>query len=324
MSKGHLTKFFPGKLRIMLDQVDELGLSHGSSWVSEGRAFAIHDPDIFMTDIAPHFFDKQTHLRSFHRQLSIWGFTRLETGAGGRGVWFHKHFIRDQPELIKHIKRVPVKNPKPTLSTPKNQLPDYTNYRLPLSFKGSPHAIKGHHSAAVKPSQVHQPHRNVAAAASAGKGILPESELLPSHAAASLPPPPQDSLDYLSALSRLPPAVSSRYSTTQVPVSAAPPGVSDQARRYPSFMLTNYQPPVITSMNRLPSLTASNPCVPSAPSASDLGEVAQQLLACRANNVSSQISLGDGSNNQLNAAILSMIMDSRRRDTPPSSNGMVL
>ena len=40
--------------------------------VSEGRAFAIHDPDLFMNDIAPQFFDKQTHLRSFHRQLSIW------------------------------------------------------------------------------------------------------------------------------------------------------------------------------------------------------------------------------------------------------------
>ena len=40
--------------------------------VSEGHAFAIHDPDIFMTDIAPQFFDKQSRLRSFHRQLSIW------------------------------------------------------------------------------------------------------------------------------------------------------------------------------------------------------------------------------------------------------------
>ena len=40
--------------------------------VSEGNAFAIHDPDVFMTDISPQFFDKQSRLRSFHRQLSIW------------------------------------------------------------------------------------------------------------------------------------------------------------------------------------------------------------------------------------------------------------
>ena len=40
--------------------------------VSEGHAFAIHDPDVFMTDISPQFFDKQSRLRSFHRQLSIW------------------------------------------------------------------------------------------------------------------------------------------------------------------------------------------------------------------------------------------------------------
>jgi hypothetical protein len=40
--------------------------------VSDGRAFAIHDPDVYMTEIAPRFFHKQSHLRSFHRQLSIW------------------------------------------------------------------------------------------------------------------------------------------------------------------------------------------------------------------------------------------------------------
>ena len=40
--------------------------------MSEGRAFAIHHPDVFMNEITPQFFDKQTHLRSFHRQLSIW------------------------------------------------------------------------------------------------------------------------------------------------------------------------------------------------------------------------------------------------------------
>ena len=40
--------------------------------VSDGCAFAIHDPNVYMTEIAPRFFHKQTHLRSFHRQLSIW------------------------------------------------------------------------------------------------------------------------------------------------------------------------------------------------------------------------------------------------------------
>lgn len=38
------------------------------------------------------------------------GFTRVETGAAGRGTWHNKYFKRDQPELMKHMKRIPVKN----------------------------------------------------------------------------------------------------------------------------------------------------------------------------------------------------------------------
>ena len=62
------------------------------------------------------------------------GFTRLETGAGGRGVWFHKNFIRTKPELITRIKRVPVKHvTQPKVSEAElsnNPTMDYTNYRL--------------------------------------------------------------------------------------------------------------------------------------------------------------------------------------------------
>lgn len=317
MPKGNLSKFFPGKLRLMLDTVDDLGLSHGSSWVSEGRAFAIHDPEVFMNEIAPQFFDKQTHLRSFHRQLSIWGFTRLETGAGGRGVWFHKHFIRDQPDLIKHIKRVPVKNPKPTLATPKNQLPDYTNYQLPVSLGDAPNAA------------AHQPHLNMNLGnAAAGPG----SELLPPHLKASLSTgSPQEGLDYLTALGRLPQATAAGAprgygAAAQAPMGQVPQMGADQGRRggYPPFMLNNYHPSAVPSMNhRMPSgFQGANPS--SAPAGSDpLGDVAQQLLSCRNNASQSQGSAGDGGNNNLNSAILAMIMDSRNRDTPNSSNNGV-
>jgi hypothetical protein len=316
MPKGNLSKFFPGKLRIMLDKVDELGLAHGSSWVSEGRAFAIHDPDVFMNDIAPQFFDKQTHLRSFHRQLSIWGFTRLETGAGGRGVWFHKHFIRDKPELIKHIKRVPVKNPKPTQATPKNQLPDYTNYQLPM-------ALGDNAAAAAKAgeglSPVHQPNQMGAGA--------PGIDMLPAHLKATLPPPApqgQEGLDYLSALGRLPPGMPQRgYGA---PGAQAPLG-ADPSRSYQNFIMANYaQPPMVGSssvpgmpgmpgmnmgsMNRLPGIPGNGAQGPN-----DLGDVAQQLLACRSNAGQG------GDNNNLNAAILSMIMDSRRQEgAAPNAN----
>lgn len=307
----------------MLDQVDEIGLSHGSSWVSEGCAFAIHEPDVFMNEIAPQFFDKQTHLRSFHRQLSIWGFTRLETGTGGRGVWFHKHFIRDKPDLIKNIKRVPVKNPKPNLSTPKNQLPDYTKYQLPVScHQDSLQAAKSR-SAASMPVPVHQPRRNVAAAAV--KGALPQSNFLPAHMRGLMPPPPE-SLNYLSTLGqKMPPVGPPSYAAahnavSQMPVSSVPPIHSDQARRYPSFILTNYQPSVATSMNYPPAPSAVNP---NATLTNDLGELAQQLLTSR-NNPPSPNQLGADRSNNLDEAILAMIMDSRRRDTSTSNNGVGL
>ena len=326
--------------------------------VSEGRAFAIHDPDIFMEDIASQFFDKQTHLRSFHRQLSIWvsshctlvllfcacssylipycvqflklqGFTRLETGAGGRGVWFHKHFIQDKPEMIKHIKRVPVKNPKPSMSTPKNQLPDYTNYQLPSAAvdHSSSRTANGLHTSTMLPVPVHQPHHNHNVAAAAAAAGLRESTLL--SASSKAPPPP--SLDYLSTLGRMHPAVPQRYPAAynstllQFPVSSSLPHMamaSDQSRNYPSFMLTNYQPSAVSSMGhfQLPGMSAGNPNVPPA-NGNDLGlgEVAQQLLACRNNNPPSPTSLGDGNSN-LNSALLAMIMDSRRRGTTPASN----
>lgn len=70
------------------------------------------------------------------------GFTRLESGAGGKGVWIHKHFARDSPDRIYLIKRVPVKNPKPGKSPPSTSIPrsgrparrgeeDYARYVLP-------------------------------------------------------------------------------------------------------------------------------------------------------------------------------------------------
>ena len=73
------------------------------------------------------------------RFLPLQGFTRLEAGVGGRGVWFHKYFIRSKPELISRIQRVPVKNSYVNKSTESElftsigSIPkmDYTNYKLP-------------------------------------------------------------------------------------------------------------------------------------------------------------------------------------------------
>ncbi len=310
--------------------------------VSEGHAFAVHDPDVFMTDIAPQFFDKQSRLRSFHRQLSIWvsslhavfdgsldqhvcpthsigftflsptpqGFSRLETGAAGRGVWFHKYFIRDKPDLIKLIKRVPVKNPKLTLPTSKDQLPDYTKYQLP----SSPQTASGH-ATTIAMNSLPANHDVVAAAAM--NGGIATSEFLLSNSMRppqSLPNP--DRLDYLSTLAgRLPPALHPRYFAAHNTPLQAPDGsasssvVTDQSRVYQQALpLTNY-PPGVTSASLLQhqALVGGNPNPPY-----EVGEVAQQLIACR-NNPSSQNPNGHWDNN-IDTAILEFIMDSRRQN----------
>ena len=110
-----------------------------------------------MSQIAPLFFKKQSRIRSFHRQLGIWvrsvvklnesipvlnrrsllifssfcrfvfrtkGFSRLETGRGAcrKGTsWYHVYFTRDQPDQMKFMKRIPVKNAKHQRTSPINQ-----------------------------------------------------------------------------------------------------------------------------------------------------------------------------------------------------------
>ena len=315
-----------------------------------------------MNDVSPKFFDKQTHLRSFHRQLSIWvsfhshrlqvwfliplpfaeisnfaftlycthqGFTRLETGAGGRGVWFHKHFIRDKPELIKHIKRVPVKNPKPALSTPKNRVPDYTNYQLPSSVDST--AMPPHFTAVAENSSVYQPHQTNAANVGVKGGLL-ETQFLSGQVQSSMPPTTSEGIGYLTALSRMPSAGSQGY-----PMNQVPPNISDQAQRYPPFILGGYQPSMVPSippmnglsvpsmnglsgppmnglsgpsmnglsgpsMNSLPGYSSVNPNAPPlANNNNDLGGMVQQLLA-RRNVPPVQRSAGEGGAD-LNAVI---------------------
>ena len=67
---------FPAKLYHMLDEVETMGLSAAVSWQPHGRAFMIHNRQLFMAEVVPIFF-KATKFRSFQRQLHLWGFHRL-------------------------------------------------------------------------------------------------------------------------------------------------------------------------------------------------------------------------------------------------------
>jgi len=67
---------FPTKLYGMLLLAENLGRqSNCISWVCNGYAFQIHDPEQFLKVIGQHFC-KATRITSYGRQLRNWGFVR--------------------------------------------------------------------------------------------------------------------------------------------------------------------------------------------------------------------------------------------------------
>jgi len=99
---------FPIKLYRMLTEVEaKADHSHIVSWQPHGRAFIIHDPELFTHLVLPEFF-KQAKLTSFQRQLNLYGFERLTRGPDA-GAYYHELFLRDRAHLLKHIKRLKVK-----------------------------------------------------------------------------------------------------------------------------------------------------------------------------------------------------------------------
>ena len=80
------------------------------SWVNGGRSFQINNRELFEKLLMPLYF-KATKLRSFQRQLNLWGFERTQTASGDSSSSFYSHtyFIRGQPENLRHILRVKIK-----------------------------------------------------------------------------------------------------------------------------------------------------------------------------------------------------------------------
>ena len=67
---------FPIKVYAMLELADRIPeFGQAVTWLPHGRAFKIHDQNKFMNDVVPVFFN-QTKIRSFNRQLHLWGFCR--------------------------------------------------------------------------------------------------------------------------------------------------------------------------------------------------------------------------------------------------------
>lgn len=99
---------FPAKLYEMLEYVQRMDLCKAVTWLPHGRAFLVGDKEVFMAELVPRFF-KSTKIRSFYRQLHLWGFNRITSGRD-IGAWWHESFVCGRPQDLKHmVRRIQVK-----------------------------------------------------------------------------------------------------------------------------------------------------------------------------------------------------------------------
>jgi hypothetical protein len=77
------------------------------SWKIHGRAFSVNNSKEFFEAIIPLYFH-QTKLRSFFRQLNLYGFRRITKGRD-KGAYYHELFLRGKPFLTWQISRKKVK-----------------------------------------------------------------------------------------------------------------------------------------------------------------------------------------------------------------------
>ena len=106
-NRGGVTEPFPEKLHRMLEGVEREGLSDVVSFFSHGRAFAIHKPRRFVSEVMLRYF-RQSRLTSFQRQLNLYGFKRITQGPDNGG-YYHELFLKGRVGLCVNMKRVKVK-----------------------------------------------------------------------------------------------------------------------------------------------------------------------------------------------------------------------
>eukprot|EP00984_Skeletonema_dohrnii_P000878 scaffold272_cov117-Skeletonema_dohrnii-CCMP3373.AAC.3 len=115
---------FPIKVYAMLELADNIfEFAQAVMWLPHGRAFKIHDKVKFMNKVVPVFFN-QTKIRSFNRQLYMWGFRRI--GRGDDQVWYNDNFLRGKPEDMKHMVRTKIKG-NTAVSNEDVRVPNFDN-----------------------------------------------------------------------------------------------------------------------------------------------------------------------------------------------------
>lgn len=119
--------YWPLKLYLALDDLSDKRYHHGMhngilSWLPHGRAFCIHDPSRFETEVMPLYI-RMTKLSSFYRQLKAYGFIELRQD-GSKKYFYHEMFLRGKPFLCSRVK---MSKDKPA-SRSKKKMPRFDNF----------------------------------------------------------------------------------------------------------------------------------------------------------------------------------------------------
>merc|ERR1712226_197992 len=111
---------FPEKLMMILSKSEH---SHIISWLPHGRAFIVRDSKLFGKVVLPTYF-KTTQVKSFRKQLSLWGFKRLTRGPDC-GAYYHQLFLRGMPSLLKGMRYQKIKGTGKALTPNPEEEPDF-------------------------------------------------------------------------------------------------------------------------------------------------------------------------------------------------------
>jgi len=126
-NRGGVAEIFPVKLHRMLRQIEFEGKQDIVSFCSHGRAFLIHKPKRFESEIMTRFF-RQTRVQSFQRQLNLYGFKRITRGPD-TGGYFHELFLRGRSGLVVNMHRTRIKGAPKKPDDPDSE-PDL--YSMPI------------------------------------------------------------------------------------------------------------------------------------------------------------------------------------------------
>ena len=127
-SAGSVPASFPLKLQRILDKLESESNNAILSWQPHGRAFLVHDPERFVAEIMPEYFN-QTKYSSFQRQCHMYQFERITAGPD-KNAYHNASFLRGRPHLASRMQRTRV-NGKGA-RRPGNPLKEPDFYSLPV------------------------------------------------------------------------------------------------------------------------------------------------------------------------------------------------